>query len=443
MPLSLHCESEPNASTSIVDAEPAWAGVSFCFEDAFWCDWLYREFDGLRVPRPLIHRPSKHGLPYPDRLSISPDPADPVQLETYAETLRFAQHLIVVISPTSGRSELIQEQMRAFRAAGGEERIVALVVKGEPASPMAEPASLDDREWMPQWLNWRLSEAGFATADRTEPFVVDARMGVATLGEVRAQLLAAMLEVPEEQLSELGIVPRPSTRPSITSDTVQAALALPMCENAEQPQIKSRKWETISILIAAGFVVTGAVFWKLGLPPSTVNASSTQRSASVKRLDPDQSAWKPGEPVVAVSVVPSSDTPAKPPISASSVNPETDTREFRTLLERRDRLFFLAETRMKKGDNEESHAILKQAADIAGDAIRKSESAPEHLLRAAEIQQRLGLLSSRIASPADARKCFENARQLIQQIRTKSPAFEDGAQLLADIEIGLKQIAAP
>ncbi len=98
---------------------------------------------------------------------------------------------------------------------------------------------------------------------------------------------------------------------------------------------------------------------------------------------------------------------------------------------------------MKKGDNEESHAILKQAADIAGDAIRKSESAPEHLLRAAEIQQRLGLLSSRIASPADARKCFENARQLIQQIRTKSPAFEDGAQLLADIEIGLKQIAAP
>ena len=227
-----------------------------------------------------------------------------MQLETYAETLRTAQHLIVVISPNSGRSGLIQEHMRAFRAAGGEERIVALVVKGEPGSPMAEPATLDDREWMPQWLNWRLSEAGFATADRTEPFVVDARMGVATLGEVRAQLLAAMLEVPEEQLSELGIVPRPSTRPSITSLTAQAALAQPMRQNPEQPQIKRRKWETLSILIAASFVVYGAVLWKLGLPPFTVGASSTQRSAGVKRLAPDPSAWKPGEPVVAVSVVP-------------------------------------------------------------------------------------------------------------------------------------------
>ena len=142
-PVPSVCEENPNSTAIATD--PSWAGVSFVFEDAFWCDWLYREFDGLRVPRSLIHRPSRHGLPYPDRLSVSPDPADPVQLENYAETLRTAQHLIVIVSPSSGRSELMREHMRAFRAAGGEERIVALIVKGEPGSPMAEPASMNDR----------------------------------------------------------------------------------------------------------------------------------------------------------------------------------------------------------------------------------------------------------------------------------------------------------
>lgn len=186
-------------------AQSCWAAVSFVFEDAPWCDWIYREFDGSRVPRPLAGRPSRHGVPYPDRISVSPDPADPLQLESYADTLRTAQHLVIVVSPNSFHDESAAEHIRLFRAAGGEERIVALVVKGDPASPSAEPGSAADASWMPQWLAYRFVDNAFEPAPPCEPLVIDARLGVSSLAEVRAKLCAALLEVTVPQLGELGV----------------------------------------------------------------------------------------------------------------------------------------------------------------------------------------------------------------------------------------------
>src|SRR5262245_23012796 len=117
---------------------PPWAIISFLPEDSAWCEWLYREFDGERFPRVLLGRPSRFGNPYPERISVCPDPSDPSQVDCVAETLQTAQHLILVVSPTSGHSQTLVDHMRLFKAAGGEDRIVALVVKGEPGSPSAE-----------------------------------------------------------------------------------------------------------------------------------------------------------------------------------------------------------------------------------------------------------------------------------------------------------------
>ena len=434
--------TESSSDASLPGAEPSWAGVSFVFEDAFWCDWLYREFDGLRVPRALINRPSRDGLPYPDRLSVSPDPADPVQLENYTETLRTAQHLIVVVSPSSGRSDLMQEHMRTFRAGGGEERIVALVVKGEPGSPTADPAAASDREWMPQWLQWRFSESGFAVAERTEPLVIDARMGMASLPEVRAQLLAAMLEVPEDKLSALGVIPRPSTRPAFylpasTSDVPSNQ------QDATDEDRSGMGWMTATILLTACCAIGGLFFLKAQQDRAVLRSISGTHSAETEGAKANEN-WKPGDPLVAAIPLvgvsaPQANEPVTGPIVAVSALPDTNTREFKALVERRDRLFFLAEARIKDGDAEESFDILKQAADLAGLAIRKSEAGAPHLMRAAEIYRRLGQLATTLT---EGRENFERGRELIQQARGKGSVGEDGAQVLLDIESGLKKLSS-
>ena len=434
--------SELNPSALPAGIGPSWAGVSFVFSDAFWCDWLYREFDGLRVPRSLINRPSRHGLPYPDRLSVSPDPADPVQLEHYAETLRSAQHLIVVVSPESGRSELMQEHMRTFRASGGEERIVALVVKGEPGSPTAEPAADSDREWMPQWLEWRFSESGFALAERSEPLVVDARMGKATLPEVRAALLAAMLEVPEERLGELGVIPRASTRPAFPSPSAPAEVPV-NGENGTEHERGGMGWMTVAITRTSCCAIGALIFLKVLQHRAHPSASSTLAG----QVTGGAEQWRPGDPVVSSAPVaagdePESGAPVSGPLVAVSALPDKDAREIKAAIERRDRLFSLAEARIKGGDVDESQDILKQAADAAQIAIRKSDSAPEHLMRAAEIHRRLGQLAAHLSAPVESRGHFERGRELLQQAKEKGSFGEEAAKVLVDIESGLKKLSA-
>ena len=445
MQLSLPRAPESELLSSEMDEAPSWAAVSFTFDDAFWCDWLFREFDGLRVPRTLIRRPSRHGLPYPDRLSISPDPADPVQLENYAATLRTAQHLIVVVSPESGRSELIQEQMRVFRAAGGEERIVAVVVKGEPGSPIAEPAALSDVEWMPQWLRWRYTAEGFAPAERTEPLVVDARLGIATLAEVRAQLLAAMLEVPEEQLSELGVITRSSSRPStIRPDSVPEVIAVP--EEPTPEESGGIGWITAAIILTTCCAIGGLILWRLQQDRSL--DALIQAESGVEQSTPaaEQVEWKPGSPVVAVSPVSTKPIQVDEMTAALKLGaeftlpPEADTREFRTLVERRDRLFKLAESRLEKNSGGEAFDILKQAALVAAIASRKSDNHPAHLHREAEIHRTLGQLSTKYSTPAEGREHLEKGRLLIEQIRAKGDIGEDGARLSAEVETSLKKL---
>jgi hypothetical protein len=441
MPFPVRSVIDQSSTAPSVDAEHSWAGVSFVFEDAFWCDWLYREFDGLRVPRPLINRPSRHGLPYPDRLSVSPDPADPVQLENYAETLRTAQHLIVVVSPHSGRSELMQEHMRTFRAGGGEERIVALIVNGEPGSPTAEPASISDKKWMPPWLEWRFSEAGFAEAERTEPFVVDARMGVATLPEVRARLLAAMLEVEESRLGELGVVPRPATRANYPANNSESspAKSLPV---VDPPKGNGNVWLTATIAFTALCGLGGLALLYLnkkgGIESKKHAAGAAQLAGShISKPEPQIIS----DVITATTVGPRGVNGSAPLVKAAPV-PDPQTREFKSLTERRDRLMALAESHLEKGATDEAFEIFKQSSEIAAIAVKKSDSGISHLIRAAEIARRLGQIAFRVTSPTESREYFEKGRQFIHEARSKGASENDGAALLGEIEVGLQKLSA-
>lgn len=391
---------------------------------------------------------------------MTPDPTDPEQLDHYPAAMRQAQHLILVISPSSGRSELVNEHLRIFRGLTDGERIIAIVVKGDPGCPSAEPASEGDKEWLPSYLQWRFDGRAFADGERTEPLVIDARMGVSTLAEVRTQLLAAMLEVEEERLGELGVVPRSSIR-SVMYPPIRDAVPNITASDVVPVQKQRAGGVFLPTLIAACAVIGGSAFW--WVPGGVIEgpAAVALRSPELKRSQPLQSG--PGEEVQLVSVKivapvakqalvlladPHVDKVAQP---AASIAPdaggttalvsEADSRDLQSIVERRDRMFFLGEARMRNGGGEEAYDAFKQAAEVAATAIRRSGGTPEHLLRAAEIHRRIGQLAAQFTTPVEGREHYEKARQLIQQLRSKGPVGPEGAQLLIETEGALRKLS--
>jgi hypothetical protein len=98
----------------------------------------------------------------------------------------------------------VVETIRTFRNAGGEERIIALVVDGAPDSSHDQAPRSADIEWLPSWLRWRCDEKGFCPADRTEFRIVDGRRGYSNLKRMRDELLTAIVEIDAAELESLG-----------------------------------------------------------------------------------------------------------------------------------------------------------------------------------------------------------------------------------------------
>ena len=460
-------EREPvlSAASAAPEASRCWAVVSFVFEDACWCDWLYREFDGERVPRTLHGKPSRDGLPYPERFSVSPDPADPVQLENYVETLQNAQHLIIVVSPSSARADVIKEHMRMFKAKGGEERIIALVVKGEPASPAAEPGNEKDREWLPKWLDWRFENNAFATAGRDEPIVVDARLGVSSLAEVRARLFASMLEVQIAELAELGVVIRASPSERVLHGAQQHASVPPpkptpmprIAITPSEPAPTHSRWPVVLCGIAALAALGCLAFWPtpvphpLSLPVSTsappaqspvqdavvvaVEQKPTPVVASTAPAEPIALPTPPEEPVPPAKVEAAAPVQVNIPIEDLAV-----ARKRFELSSKRDRLIRLAETKVAAGDHSEALEVFELAIEAAKELVRLGSNDHDSVVELAILYRRMGTLASSVNSSAEARGHFESGRKTLQALRASGRLPMEGAKVLAELDSAIRRL---
>jgi hypothetical protein len=452
----------------------SWAAVSFVLEDTIWCDWLYREFDGERIPRPLIGRPSRFGLAYPERLSISPDPADPVQLETYAEALHSAQHLILIVSPTSGKSDTLREHLRVFRAAGGGDRIIALVVKGEPASPSAEPGSPSDQEWLPDWLQGRFEENRFQSAGAAEPLVIDARLGVASLAEARAGVMAALLGVKRETLNELGIVTRPTTSliefpspsriSSVPAPTPSSAAFVEIATAAPTPMPRHSSFGLWVCGFASLVALAILAWWPAARmrsgPRLEVDAHPYAQPRMVTASDPNLplvevkplldaplSLPPSGGTKVATGptdfptqTIPALSAPGtESPAAANSQTSSTSNARAEQAL-RRDRLTRLAESRMAEGNSEEALEILGHATDLGRELLEQGDAVAGDFVEHAVLCGRAGTLAEGLSRPAVARTFYESGRRTLQELRVKEALSKEALRVLGDLESRARQL---
>src|SRR5262245_12337014 len=147
------------------------AFLSYSHRDAAWGGWLHSALEGYRISKDLIGRATSAG-PVPktvrpifrDREDFSAGHS--LTAQTLA-ALEASQFLIVICSPNAAQSPYVNEEIRRFKVLGRAERIIPVIVDGEPGDPA--------RECFPPALCFKVGADEQPTDEREEPIAADAR----------------------------------------------------------------------------------------------------------------------------------------------------------------------------------------------------------------------------------------------------------------------------
>ena len=147
------------------------AFLSYSHRDMSWGKWLQSTLEKYRIDNDLVGRETLTG-PVPKSLRpIFRDRDDFSAAHSLTEqtlaALEASQFLIVVCSSNAAKSKYVNEEIRRFKSMGRAERVIAVIVDGEPGDPM--------RECFPPALCFKVGRDGQIGAQREEPIAADAR----------------------------------------------------------------------------------------------------------------------------------------------------------------------------------------------------------------------------------------------------------------------------
>jgi len=179
------------------------AFISYSHLDRTWGDWLHRALETYRIPRRLAGTAGRDG-PVPK--TLFPIFRDREELPTASdlssqitEALEQSACLVVICSPRSAVSRWVNEEILHFKRLGRENRIVAVIVDGEPNA--SDKAGIDSAfECFPPGLRFHLGPKGGLSARRTEPIAADARAEGDGKHNAKLKLIAGLLGVKYDAL---------------------------------------------------------------------------------------------------------------------------------------------------------------------------------------------------------------------------------------------------
>jgi tetratricopeptide (TPR) repeat protein len=147
------------------------AFLSYSHRDKAWGKWLHAALEGYRIDKDLVGRETPAG-PVPKTLRpIFRDREDFSAGHSLTEqtiaALEASKFLIVICSPNTAQSKYVNEEVRRFKILGRAERVIPMIVDGEPGDLA--------RECFPPALRFKLRPDGQITEEYEEPIAADAR----------------------------------------------------------------------------------------------------------------------------------------------------------------------------------------------------------------------------------------------------------------------------
>ena len=190
---SLMPPSPPRAASD----EKYWGFISYSHQDKAVGTWLHKKLEGYRIPSALVGRLARNGV-IPDRLF--PIFRDREELPTSSnlsvsiqEALAASRYLIVICSPRSAASHWVNAEIRAFDAMGKRNRILALILEGEPHATEKKPVAADD--CFPPALRFVPSANDPESTKIFEPIASDLRPGGDSPERALLKIVAGLIGV--------------------------------------------------------------------------------------------------------------------------------------------------------------------------------------------------------------------------------------------------------
>jgi len=176
------------------------AFISYSWADKAWAGWLHHALEAYRPPRALVGRDTPVGR-VPSRLHpIFKDREEEAAGHGIGASIEAAmgdsEFLIVVCSPRSVRSKWVNREIAWFKTHRSKDRILALVIDGEPGTSLAEGVAPQEseRECFPETLLYEVDENLNPTSITEDvPLAADARKHGDGKRLARLKLAAALL----------------------------------------------------------------------------------------------------------------------------------------------------------------------------------------------------------------------------------------------------------
>jgi tetratricopeptide (TPR) repeat protein len=200
----VHAAINMSAQTGAVRAVPAKAGlptltaskyrafISYSHRDEKWAAWLHSALEIYRIPKSLVGQmtavgdvPSRLAPVFRDREEL-PTATDLGNILTQA--LRDSAFQIVICSPAAARSRWVNEEVLTFKRLGRAERVLCLIVGGEPYSG-------GEDESFPAAVRFNLGTDGALSSEPAEPIAADVRPGKDGKANALLKIVAGMLGV--------------------------------------------------------------------------------------------------------------------------------------------------------------------------------------------------------------------------------------------------------
>lgn len=194
--------SEHPHDTAAADSHKYWAFISYSHSDEEWAQWLHKYLETYRVPKALVGRQTKLGAvprrPFPVFRDRDELPSASDLGANLTRALSQSRNIIDICSPKAAVSKWVNEEIKAFKALGREDRVFFLIVDGEPN---ARPDS-GMLECFPPAVRFRIDGNGGLTDVPTEPVAADARKGKDGRANAKLKLLSGILGVGFDELKQ-------------------------------------------------------------------------------------------------------------------------------------------------------------------------------------------------------------------------------------------------
>jgi WD40 repeat protein len=187
------------------DQPKYWAFISYSHADAKWGKWLHKKLETFPVPRALVGKETERGYKVPKRLMpIFRDreelPGSATLKDNIQEALEQSRYLVVICSPRSAASIWVNEEVLTFKAMGRSDRVLCLIVDGEPNATDKPGSGL--LECFPPAVRHSVNSDRSLSQQREEPIAADARQGKDGKVDALLKLASGLLGVGFDDLRQ-------------------------------------------------------------------------------------------------------------------------------------------------------------------------------------------------------------------------------------------------